>query len=333
MPGQIVVSANTLTAGIRADFASEYASSYETSKARLANCMDLGVPSDKLTEIYAYYKTAPYPRIWKRGDAIPQDAFDSVQFSVTNRDWAIQVEWNENDREDDQTRSLMQRAREAGTNFATLSERVFFQILTGSVSNDLLPAIPTAPDGAAMYAATDGSGAARFGATGGNLVTGSGVASSAAIRTDFYNAIEQLRLFQDTQGQPLHSEDYIDKGLTVVYPVSAEMTFREAFQQGRTLAADTTAQSNAAVSNIIMESGLNITLWGSPRITDNDWFVFANGAPLKPVFQQVRRPLRESYANMDNSDLARTTKIESVSWDSRDGFGVFLPYSTVKVNN
>lgn len=332
MPGQIVVSANTLTAGIRADFASEYASAYETSKARLANCMDLGVPSDKLTEIYAYYKTAPYPRIWKRGDAIPQDAFDSVQFSVTNRDFAIQVEWNENDREDDQTRSLMQRAREAGTNFATLSERVFFQILTGSVSTELLPSLPLAPDGAALYAAT-ASGAARFGATGGNLLTGTGVASSSAIRTDFYNAIERIRLFQDTQGQPLWSEEVIDKGLTIVYPVSSEMAFREAFQQGRTLAGPVSSTSNAAVSNIIMESGLNITLWGSARITDDDWFVFCNGAPLKPVFQQVRRPLRESYANMDNSDLSRSTKIESVSWDSRDGFGLTLPYQTVKVNN
>lgn len=333
MPGQIVVAASTLTAGIRSDFATAYSSAYEASKARLSNCMDLGVPSSRLTEIYAYFETAPYPRIWKRGDAIPQDAFNSVKFEVTNRDWAIQVEWNENDREDDQTRSLMQRAREAGTNFATLSERVFFQILTAATDNNLLPAIPNAPDGAAMYAATDGSGSARFGATGGNLLTGSGVASSAAIRDDFFDSIERLRQFQDTQGQPLHSEDYIDKGLTVVYGVANEHVFREGFQQSRTIAGPLTTTGNAAVTNIIMESGLNVTLWPSPRITDNDWFLFSNGAPLKPIFQQVRRPLRESYANMDNSDLARSTKIESVSWDSRDGFGVFLPYSTVKVNN
>jgi len=150
MPGQIV-TANTLTAGIRSDFADAYKSAYNASKERLSNVMDMGIPSDKLIELYAYFETAPFPRLWKRGDAIPRDAFESVQFNVENRDWAIRVEWHENDREDDQTRSLMQRARDAGANFATLPERVWFQILTAAASTELLPAIPNAPDGASMF--------------------------------------------------------------------------------------------------------------------------------------------------------------------------------------
>ena len=326
MPGQIV-TANTLTAGIRADFAQAYKSAYSASKERLQSVMDMGIPSDKLPEIYAYFESAPYPRIWNRGDAIPRDAFESVQFNVTNKDWAIRVEWHENDREDDLTRSLMQRARDSGANFATLPERVFFQVLTGATSNDLLQAIPNAPDGAALFSATDGAGDDRFGFSGGNIVTGTGVASSAAVRNDAFNAMEALRSFQDTEGQPLWPDELLDQGFQIIYPVGNDEVFREAFIQGRTL------EGGAAVTNIILESGLKLDLWATQRLTGNDWYLFAKGATYKPVFQQIRRPLRESYSNMDNSDEARSTKIEGVQWDSREGFGVMLPYQSLKINN
>ena len=125
--GQIVVSANTLTAGIRSEFANTYKASYDVVKTRLANVMELGVPSSRLTELYAYYESAPQARLWTRGDAIPVDEFSSVQFSVTNRDFGIRIEWQVQDREDDQTRSLMERARDAGRSFAQLPERVLFQ--------------------------------------------------------------------------------------------------------------------------------------------------------------------------------------------------------------
>ena len=333
--GQTVVAASTLTAGIRADFANAYKSSYEASKSRLAGVMDLGLPSDKLTELFAYFESAPYPRLWKRGDAISSDEFGSVGFNVTNRDWGIRIGWHENDREDDQTRSLMDQAREAGRNFGTLPERIFFQILLNSTDNNLLPAVPLAPDGAAFFSTTSGAGSARFGITNGNLLTGSAVASSAAIRNDFFSAIEQLRGFQDTQGQPLWNDNILDGGFTVVYGVHNDQVFREAFQQGRTIAGALTSTSNAAVTNIIMESGLNVDLWSTQRIPsgNDDWYVFAKDAPHKPVFQMVRRPLRESFGNMDNSDSARETKIEHVQWDSREGYGLMLPYQSIQINN
>jgi len=326
MPGQIV-TANTLTAGIRSDFADAYKSAYNASKERLSNVMDMGIPSDKLIELYAYFETAPFPRLWKRGDAIPRDAFESVQFNVENRDWAIRVEWHENDREDDQTRSLMQRARDAGANFATLPERVWFQILTGATSTELLPAIPNAPDGAAMFSATDGAGDARFGFVGGNILTGGGIASSAAVRADAFGAMEVMRSFQDTEGQPLWDDSVLDAGFQLVYAVGNDEVFREAFIQSRTL------DGSAAVTNIILESGLNLDLWATQRLSGNDWYIFAKGAPYKPVFQQIRRPLREAYSNVDNSDESRATKIEGVQWDSREGYGLMLPYQCVKVNN
>ena len=51
------------------------------------------------------------------------------------------------------------------------------------------------------------------------------------------------------------------------------------------------------------------------------------------MFQQVRRTLRESFGNMSNSDSARQTKTEHIQWDERSGYGIALPYQTVKINN
>ena len=327
--GQIVVSANTLTAGIRSEFANTYKASYDVVKTRLANVMELGVPSSRLTELYAYYESAPQARLWTRGDAIPVDEFSSVQFSVTNRDFGIRIEWQEQDREDDQTRSLMDRARDAGRSFAQLPERVLFQYMTGATDPDLMPAIPNAPDGAALYSTTDGAGGARFGITNGNLLTGTGVATSAAVRTDFFSAIDQVRGFQDTKGAPLWNDSILESGWTVIYGVHNDQTFREAFIQGRTL------DGGAALTNIILDSGLKVSLWATQRIGtgDDDWFIFANTPGKRAMFQQVRRTLRESYGNMSNSDSARQTKVEHIQWDERSGYGVALPYQTVKVNN
>lgn len=328
MPGQIVVSAATLAAGIRGEFSKTYASSFEASSSRLNSVMDIGITSSQLTETYAYYTSAPQAKIWRRGEAIQDEAFTSVAFSCTNLDWGIKVSWAESDREDDQTRSLMDRARDAGRSFGQLNERCFFQLLLAATDADLLQAIPNAPDGAALYATTAG-GAARFGIASGNLLTGTGVASSAAVRTDFFSAIEQMRGFQDTKGAPLWSDSSFN-GYTVIYGVHNEEVFREAFVQGRTL------DGGAAVSNVILDSGLKINLWSTQRVPagDDDFYVFANvPGGRRALFEQTRRGLRETWAGMDNSDEARATKIESVQWDQRSGFGVALPTATVKVNN
>ena len=332
--GQTILAANALTAGLRADFAATYRQQYRFVRERLARIMMLGVPSDKLTELYAYFESAPYPIRWPRGQTISSKPFKSVQFSVTNVDWARKIEWHKNDREDDQIRSLFDQARQLGANFATLHERVFFQLLTNTTDSTLLATIPNAPDGAAFFATT-AAGANRFGVSGGNIVTGTGVATSGAVRTDFFSAISRFKRFQDTEGQPLLEEGVLDQGISVIYGATNEQIFREAFIQSRTVQATAAGQAStgAAVTNIVLESGLNLKLWSTQRITDNDWFIILEGTQIKPVFQQEREALKEHVETMDNSDYARRTKIESIQWDARYGYGINIPYSAIKVDN
>lgn len=327
MPPVPVHAADVLTAGLRADYWDTYFRTYDGLKPVLSQFMELDIPSDKLTEIYGYFLSAPYPRRWVRGQGIPTKNFKAASFQVTNKDYAVKVPWHANDRQDDQTRSLTDAAKGAGRNFATLDERVLVQIISGSTDIDLLESIPNAPDGVAIFSATDGDGAARFGVSGGNIITGTGVASSEAIRTDYFSALVRMRAFQDTEGQPLWDQSLIDQGVSIMFSSANEKVFTEAFKQ------QFTVQSSVSPTNIILDANKRVTLCPTPRLSGNDWFVFLSAVPRKPIFRQTRQPIQEFFETMDNSDEARRTKLESAQWDCRYGYGVMLPYGCAKVDN
>jgi hypothetical protein len=337
MPSNPVQTAATLTAGLRITMADAYTQRFKGIASKLANVMDMGLPSDKRTETYAWYETAPYPIRWPRGENISAGTMGDTSFSVTNYKYGRRITWSLEDREDDQTRSLFDMARQLGVHFATLLERLWFQVYLGSTDPELLPTVPNAPDGAALFSATNGASGDRFGISGGNIITGTGVATAQAVRDDAFSAVQRMAQFQDTQGEPLWDTDVAEQGITVVYNVANDQVFREAFLQGRTLQVSPNAAAGGVggggVDNIWIVSRFPITLCPTQRITDNDWGVFMSGAPHKPIFQQDRRPLREFAINKTNSDFARDTDEEGVQWDLRQGIGVMLPYQCCQVNN
>ena len=334
--GQIITAGATLAAGLRADFAKTYDQNYQGIVQDMGDLIQLGVPSNKLKELYAYYLSTIYPSLWRRGETRKSKGFESIGFDVINKKYQTKIEWFKDDRDDDQIGKLFPRAIEAGKNFATLSERIFFQILQATTDTDLLEAIPNAPDGAAIFATADGAGNDRFGVSSGNLLSGTGVASAATIRADFWKAIEQFTLFEDTEGQPLWDKRTIDQGTTILYAAGNEQAFSEAFLQSITLATvvgQTYNVGGAGVHNVTSAAGKKFRLIGTQRISGNDWFVFLDKAPLKAVFQQVRKPVTALTQVVENSDVARDKNIESVMWDSREGYGVNVPYQAIKIDN
>jgi hypothetical protein len=327
MPAQVVLAASALTAGLQSTFKATYDRMYKGVQEKLGRVMSLKMPTKDLTSLFAYFEAAPHARIWPRGEVITSEEFEAIGFNVTTLDWGLRISWHENDRQDDKINGLFSRAQDGGASFAILAERVFFQILLAATDNDLMPSIPNAPDGVAIHSATDGDGAARFGLSGGNIQTGTGVASPDAIRTDFFGAVSRFARFQDGKGQPLLDSGVVDQGVTLIYNAANEKVVAEAFKQSRTL------QGGAAVTNIVLDSGLKVNLWPTQRITDNDMFVFLDGTPIKPIFELERMALRETFANMDNSDVSRDTGVEYLQWKARHGYGINIPYATVKINN
>lgn len=337
MPNQVGVD-SVLAAGIRSNFYATYRKRYEGVRARMAAVMDLDIPSDKRTETYAYFETPPYPRIWNRGDGRSYGSFDSKSWSVTNLDWETSVEWHEDDEQDDQTRSLVGQAQAGGSNFATLDERVFFQILNGSADANLLPSIPNAPDGVDLFNATDGASANRFGVSGGNIVASQTLTTAAGIRAAIFTAaMGRFAAFQDTKGQPLFDiDELVAGGFTLFYPAGQEQLVREAVVQSLSLqlnaGSDTTHTDTAAgVSNILIESGIRITLVPTQRMASTTMAIFANAVTPKPLFRQTRQGLMEQPWNRTNSDRGREYKLKGIGWDARYGYGVGLPVGAIQI--
>lgn len=330
MAGPVILSGSTLAAGIRDDFDRTYQQTYDGVEASLGEVMQLNVPSDKRTEIYGMHRTMPYPERWDSGnEAIPEEGTDSLSFSITNYDYAKRIKWRRNDRQDNQVGDLRGKAEQTGRNFASLDSRVFIELLTAAAT--LLPAIPNAPDGAALYSATDGASADRFGISGGNIITGTGVATSGAVEADFFNAIERFGQFLNTKGQPYFEPDVASERYTIYFGIANTGVFIQAFRAN--LVHSVATSTGAGVTNVIMASGAQVTLRPTSRITDNDWFVFRGDSPVRALFSQMREPLRAAEATEDNSDTARDTGVEYVQWVERKGFGVNVPFATVQVNN
>lgn len=326
---EAVITSSDLFRDINATFLSTYRNTVGRHP-RLQDAMRLGIASSKRTERFGYFESPPTIERIDRGEAIVEDAFRAVAYSVENLTWGKAIGFHEEDIEDIQLGDIREVARRLAIRAAQLPEQVFFQILQGTADASLLKTIPTAPDGAALYATTAG-GSPRFGVTNGNLLTGSGVATAGAVRSDFWNAIEQAKQFQDTEGEPLLNEGDIDKGVTVVYGVQNEEVMREAFLQGRT--AQIVTGGAASVSNTILESGMAINLWGTQRITGDDIHVFFNGVEPKAVFETVRRAPRMIDETRENSERARRYRILATLLDMRAGYGVNCAFATVKINN
>lgn len=327
-----VAASDALQRGIKNTFSHTWRRRYDLNDKRVKSLCE-SVPSDKYKELYAYPETAPYVRRRPYGEPISVGTFRFRSWEVENLGWGIGVTYDESDALYDQTQMLINQSKSAGESFGGLKERVSFQIITGATDANLLPAIPNAPDGAAMYSATDGGGANRFGVSGGNLLTGNGVGSGAVIRSDFFNAIELFHRFQDPEGQPALDAGIIDQGVHVYFNASNLELFSEAFLQARTALASPASPSNAAVTNTIGDVGYKITLWPTQRITDNDWYIVLDGADPKPLVEQIVVPVLEGPQLAENSDLGRIARQFGWFWATYRGYGVNLPLFTVKVNN
>lgn len=328
-----VLASAVLANGLRTEFVDTYSKiNNRQADGRLSLVMDLGIGATNRDHTFAYFEAAPHMDLWPRGDTIPTDAFEGVSFTTPVYAWGRRIPWHKHDRKDDQTKSLMQVARMAGASAALLPERFFFDLLAGTTNT--LPSVPNAPDGAAFFATTDGSGADRFGVSSGNLLSGSGVASASAIRTDYYNAIEQWKQYQDGKGQPLFDDAIVDGGAVLIHAAENTEAFEEAFLQRRQGEVKGT-DAGTTPTNLVQDASRNVRLWGTSRLSGNDWYLFLANSPLQPTFLLDREGLQEfsSLEGDNNGDHTRNTGEEYVQWERRAGAGIALPYGAIKINN
>lgn len=339
-----VVAGRSFIPGLRAELLGTYRRMYEGQRDRLGRVMNLDLPSTRRTEFYFFWQSAPHMVRWAYGENMSEGGFKGVRFNITNVRWGRAISWQADDRADDQTNSLLQQARGLGESAALLDERVFFQILQGTTDGDLLTdssgttpgneetsgGVPNAPDGQSLFSTTNDGSAARFGATGGNLLTGTAITAGpteATMRADYWAVREQFGLLQDTQGQPLFGSQVLEGEAVFILAADNWEIATQAFQRS------IIPVSSAGVSSELEAIGLTPTIWPSQRITTDDYFTGLASVPNRAVFSQSREGITEVIATMQNSDLARQSDEESIRFKVRKGYGVGEPYALIQTNN
>lgn len=324
--------------GLKSTFIDTYKRNNAKLNPSLSAVMDMGQASDGAAEDFFYYLSAPHPVRTAKGASTPRAAFGGRRFRALNYNYKVAIEWHEDDEADDQTGGLVDQARSAAGNFTLLPERVFFQILQGTTDTDLLPSIPNAGDGAALYSTTNGSGTARFGATGGNSLTGLDLTTAADWQSSFYQGVEQFDQFEDTEGQPLDLGSRAHaNGITLVFNSDNRELAAKAFRQSQNVAiiqnaGGTENVAAAAQSNFIIDSGLTVDLFPSPRVTDSKLRLFIRNFGEKAIFMQTREALKDNLQDRATSDITKDNGMKALFWKWRGGFSPCgEPFMTVQV--
>lgn len=294
--------------------------------------------TERPTETYSYLESLPYVKRWRRGEARLKSGFKSIKWTTDTFDWNVGVTWHKNDARDHQGRmGIKAKAEGAADRFAALRLQITAQVFGGQTDPDLLPAIPTAPDGAAPFAATAG-GVDRFGRSGGNIVTGTGT-SPTQIQDDFFSCQEATFQLLDTEGEPLWDPGIVMMGTTIMYPAALHKEMLASFRQLRpaqaiTNVAGTENVGGAAVTNLVMDANVPVTLFMNPHLTDaNDWYFVLTGSPVRPLYQGIQEEINHTFQDDTNSDEARNHKIHGVFKDARYSFGVGPMYQAFRVSN
>lgn len=322
-----------LAKGVQQIFKDTYAPEAESVSALIGDgLMKLSVGSDGLFENYAYHTSPLHPEYRDRG-APPRDGLiESVGWQVRNLNWEREILWHEDDEQDDRLNHIRARAAEASINWAWLDARVAFQMLSGTADPLLLPSIPLAPDGAALFSATDGSGADRFGVTGGNLVGGQTLNTEQGFEEAFLATKQRLLQFRDTHGiAPLNLDSSLKSGLVLYYSRDNEEVVSAALARKFRATFTGVAGEGASQSNYFIDGDMKVEARGTVFLSGSDFYLGLKKPRHQPLFRQDRMKLRMLPITPENSPERHG---EVGFWlKSRSGFGMNLPTSIVKATS
>lgn len=286
------------------------------------------LPESNIRNITEVWKeSTPFPAYWPYGKGRTIQNFKDVYFSLGKYNYELSVAWSRFDEEDDQLGDLRQKVQMATKRFGMLPDVLISEYLNNSASMN--PSILNAYDGAALISATDGDGAARFGVTGGNLLTGSGNTPDGVIHD--LNVV-QRRLsdaVDPTAARPVFAPDEVDfsKFLCVV-PNELNEVFRKTAESEylKIDGGNVVSESNWMKGRFEWET--------NPYLTDSsDWFVILQHPYWKPFMYREPKSPETVIADMSNSDSARDTGEYRMHAHVRTALGPFMPLTIFKVNN
>lgn len=265
------------------------------------------VKSDYASEDYSW--VGEPPRMELLEDELRIGKLSDAHYSITNRTYAIGLEFKRRDLRLDRLGALMMRVRQA----VEVAKKHRNRLLIAAIE---AATVDTGHDGSAIFA---NAHANRGAGTQDNLAGGTGT-TVAQIQADLNSAIQMLAEFDAENAEPYN------EGLGQLIML-APWGLRSSIVTA--LGAEVIAQT----SNVNFRDR-NIRPVFSARLTDaNDWYLFHVGGAMMPLILQELDGLEASNTN-DRDDelwLRKETILYKVRWDGAVGWGHWA--SSVKVVN
>lgn len=286
-------------------------------------------PNTARNAIYPFKESLPYLNKWSYKT---ERLFKSLRDRVINMGkipYNLSIMWSKWDALDDQLdmEEVKTHAQSCTKRYLRLPFDLYTEYCNGTAS--LNDSILNAYDGASLYSTTDGSGAARFGATGGNILNGSG-RTVAGFMHDLMVAQQRFFGFLDpTAGLEIFDDTSADVSkFFIVGPKTYNEIFTKASEQEFIRSDPTSYTSESNFLKGKFEFAIN------PQLSDDeDWYIFLEHELWKAFVFRGDEEVESFTMDLGNSDHAKLMYEEGFLTNMRCYLAPFMPACTIKINN
>lgn len=276
---------------------------------------------------YGWKNSVPVVNLWEHGTGRKHQAIDDSEIEIPIFPYEQTSDVHYRDIKHDQLGDIREHMNFGVNRFLAHPQKLTSEYMNAvSVQN---PSLLKAYDGADLYSATDGNGSARFGRTGGNILTG--FDRTVEGFSDFLYQVQSayLALFDTTTEELLFGYEDVsfDKMFVVVPRTMNEIVTKVA----NVSYLKTDSANNVSEGNYFATHG-KFDFYVNPLLTDeNSFFVFLDHPIWKAFVYRQEESIDSIWADMTNSDLAREKGVISLFNNQEMGCGILAPFCTFKV--
>lgn len=317
--------AKSLQAGVLQELKDTWRQKMPTFEDQVKEMVRMMPYTNLRTSTYPFKEALPFPRPWGYTGKRAYQIFRDRQIQIYNFPYELTVPWSKFDEEDDQLSDMKQHVQSAVKRYGQLPHVLLSEYFNGTANYN--PAIVTCYDGVSLFSATDGDGAQRFNATGGNILTGS-QPTLAGVLHDLARAQQRWLAFRDPAGQPLFdAEDAAFDKMVVHVPTSYNEIMWKA-SKAENIRSDTgsiTAETNTFKGTFTYKI--------NSRLTDTtDYYIQLSHEYYKPFCYRSPKGVETVIADIQNSDRARESNEYALYSHIRTGLSPWIPFVFIKVN-
>lgn len=276
---------------------------------------------------YVWKESLPFPSYWPYGMGRKKKTFRDRRITINLWNYELSIPWQGFDADDDQLGDMKTHVQSAVDRYGQLPITLFTEYFNGTAIEQ--PYLSYPYDGATLFSATDGDGNARLGATGGNIITGTGATTSGVLH-DFAVAQQRFMSFVDpTSSKPFFDEAMVgyDKMVAII-----PKELNEIFQKATKAEFIKTDPGNMTSETNYLKGTFEYRI--NPFLSDtSDWYIVLNHRYYKPFVYRAPGDVSSIIADASNSDHARETNEFVLYTHVRLGLAPYFPGSIIKVNN